>query len=79
MEHQRFNRMSKELGYNSYEALSEFLSSELYQDMVFMIAERFDWGKAALHLHCGWDLRHLVAIPSNCASCGHVLRRFDGL
>eukprot|EP00951_Prasinocladus_malaysianus_P016981 scaffold133099_cov39-Prasinocladus_malaysianus.AAC.1 len=78
MKHGPDNRMVEELGYPDPEALLGFLASEQAKDMVFVVLEHIDEAMAALHIACGWDLKLLVSIPSNCASCGHTLRRFDG-
>jgi len=72
------NRMARDLGYGGPKLLDDFLSSQEFEDTVFLIAEKLDEGMAALHLHCGWPIKDLLSIPSNCANCGSVLRRYDG-
>lgn len=70
--------MTREIGVHNEEALDYFLASEVFNQTVFILSEKFDEGMAALHLHCGWPIKELLSISSNCANCGHLLYRWDG-
>ena len=77
-QHGNVNRMAADIcGAKTPDELKECLSSELFERTVFLLKERLNEGLAALHLHCGWPIKWLTSIGSNCASCGHTLRRFD--